>query len=210
MCDHEDCVSFTDLAVSSFDQPCVPLCHACPHGGHAKLSIVWVIKLPDGRQGTSMYTSKILRVRLYEFFIKCALLHISFYRPARVFGGLLKGVLVRQDLADHLQHMQKVEVRVSQHWFLLLQAFMAEFYDLENDRNEALICVACFTRHVCDIKPVICQWFERWIQPKHIQSMNIKLRTAAFCHLSFVTWNFPFTWQLCSIIPHLQTKQGLR
>ena len=46
MCDHENGVGLADHAMAHLDEPCVPVSHASPHGGHAQLGVIGVVQLP--------------------------------------------------------------------------------------------------------------------------------------------------------------------
>ena len=53
MADQEDTVGLADHAVAHLNLPCMPVCDACTHDGHAQVGVVVVVQLPVEEKGKS-------------------------------------------------------------------------------------------------------------------------------------------------------------
>lgn len=65
-------------------------------------------------------------------------LHIAIHHPPGVVGGLLKCLEVGEDLGNYAQHPQHVDVCVSKHRVLLLQALPAQLHNLKETPARAV------------------------------------------------------------------------
>lgn len=56
--DHQDTVGLADHAVTLLNLPCMPVCDACTHDGHAQLGVVVVVQLPVEEGGKELISGE--------------------------------------------------------------------------------------------------------------------------------------------------------